>query len=198
MVGAVVRRIACENNPKRQPWNSVMSGWSDRFSRIAPASAEEGERPGTNAASVDLPFMTESSSSEFEQEDFRGPLPTRRAPWIYLVLILLAVASAGLTAFWFTGGAGLAPTPPPPVPQDTAATTRITSLERQLELFEADLAAQKSEIRRLSDEVAALNNKIYAMQQSYASAPAPSAAKGTGPVKRGPASPTGSVTAARP
>jgi uncharacterized coiled-coil protein SlyX len=158
--------------------------------------AEKGWRLGTNAAAIDWPLMTEPSPHEFNQEDLRGPLPTRRGPWVFALLTLLSATAAGSTAFWFINSDKL---PPPPPPRQDAAA-QIAPLERQLESFEADLAAQKSEIRRLSDEVAALNNKLYAMQQSFDSAPVAPVAKRSVPAKKGPPSltPPNAATAARP
>jgi uncharacterized protein HemX len=94
-------------------------------------------------------------------------------------LILLVTIAAGGAAFWqfYRGGfsgavmasqdtsSDMAPAARDPDPSQQQQADQVQSLQQ-------DLAAQQAATRRLSDQVDALNSRIDAMQQSFASAPA--------------------------
>ncbi len=143
--------------------------------------------------------MNEPSHEDFEPE---FALLTR-GRWILPVLILLVIVAAGTATLWELYGGGFRSSSAPS--QDTSAQIApvVKNLETsqqqavdQIQALQQDLAAQQAETKRLSDEVAALNGKVEALQQSFASAPAAPAA--IAPAKKKPPGPAPSTNPSVP
>ena len=127
------------------------------------------------------PFGLAESMIELSHEEYDPDLALPRPSHVRLifpVFILLAAIAAGSTAFWLYGG-GL---PWASAPHQDSSTD-LASVESQLQALQQDQAVQQAETKRLSDEVAALNGKFDALQQSFASAPVP-IARATPPRKK--------------
>jgi uncharacterized coiled-coil protein SlyX len=122
-----------------------------------------------------------------EADDLRQPAPGRRR-WVPIAavagLVMLGAASALL---WHAWGGGLPALPsfaagappgaaPAEVPDKTVGLKDFQAFQQQiagtLQATAQLVAAQQAEIKRLSDQVAALNAKIDAQQRPAASAQA--------------------------
>jgi uncharacterized protein HemX len=126
---------------------------------------------------VATPSMIEPSYNELRGNfTVAGP---NRLRWIIPALVLLVTIAAGGAAFWqfYRGGFSGAVMASQDASSETASTARDPDPSQQqqadqVQSLQQDLAAQQAATRRLSDQVDALNSRIDAMQQSFASAPA--------------------------
>jgi uncharacterized coiled-coil protein SlyX len=126
-----------------------------------------------------------------ETEELHQPVPERRR-WVWIAVVVgLAIFGAGSAFLWNAWGNGLPALPsfasltaPGAAPADTADKTvglkDFQAFQQQIagtmQSTAQLLAAQQAEIKRLSDQVAALTAKIDALQPPAASAQAAIAA----------------------
>src|SRR5882724_10112475 len=112
--------------------------------------------------------------------------------WRLLITLAAVVVfiGGGWLTLWATGGSStLAPAPHPAAasaasrrPSDELLETtkglQVTQQQAvdQLQVVQDQLVAQRAETKRLSDQIAALTEKLDALQQSVANIPAPSVA----------------------
>ena len=111
------------------------------------------------------------------QTQFDSP-PRPRRGLSALFLLLGLVIGAGAVALW---GPLAYPPPPPPAPPPQASvsnetTEAIRNLEAgqqktadQLQAIQQTLASDQAQMKQLSDEVAAVSDKLEALRQSFAS-----------------------------
>jgi uncharacterized protein HemX len=173
--------------------------------RIDDDRYDEPEEQPTRASWV-------STADEPEEEP-------KRAGWIStaVVALVLACIGVGLAFFWRAYGSSVVALPSIASANRTAAAPGVAGpaekgvglselqavqqqLAGQLQAATQLLASQQAEIKRLSDQVAALNGKIDALQQPGAPAPV---SKQVAPVKKKPAAavaahPAGAATPPSP
>ncbi len=123
-----------------------------------------------------------------EIEDLHQPVPERRR-WVPIAVVAgLALFGAASAWLWYAGGNGLPALPsftssvatpgaaPAEVPDKTVGLKDFQAFQQQiagtLQSTAQLVAAQQAEIKRLSDQVAALSAKIDAQQRPAASAQA--------------------------
>jgi uncharacterized coiled-coil protein SlyX len=122
-----------------------------------------------------------------EIEDLHGPVPERRR-WVPIAVVAgLALLGSASAWAWYAWGNGLpalpsfmssvaAPGAAPAVPDKTVGLKDFQAFQQQtaatLQSTAQLVAAQQAEIKRLSDQVAALAAKIDAQQRPAASAQA--------------------------
>jgi septal ring factor EnvC (AmiA/AmiB activator) len=112
-----------------------------------------------------------------------------------LAVILIGVSCAMI---WCFGGGSVAALPPSatamPAPArgqvsdeilETAKALQVTQQQAvdQLQVVQDQLAAQKAETKKLSEQIAAITEKLDALQQAIASIPAPTVAAPVSPPK---------------
>jgi uncharacterized coiled-coil protein SlyX len=127
----------------------------------------------------------------------------KRFPVVPISVVLLALIAAAGAYFWFNYHSLIREFPVTATPvvdggEETVTLRNFQSLERQihdsLESTAQDIAAQKAELKRLSDQIAALSAKTDAMQ----SAPQPTGSLEPPPGSQEPAaSPRASVVGTR-
>jgi phage shock protein A len=121
----------------------------------------------------------------------------KRASWVStaVVALLLACVGVGLAFFWRAYGGSVAALPSiAAAPSGAAAAVKsvgpadLQALQQQLagqiQAVTQLQASQQAEIKRLSDQLAALTGKVDALQQPVAPAPV---AKQAAPVRKKPA-----------
>jgi uncharacterized coiled-coil protein SlyX len=148
--------------------------------------------------------MIEAPQDEFDR-DFAVTRSSRFRWGLPVVILLVAIAAGSAAALELYGG-GFSPAPAAarqdafselaPIVKDL-----VTSQEQevdQLQVLQQDLAAQKAETKRLSDQLAALGGKFDALQHSFASAPVPPVAKAVAPARKKPAPPPPAPTGTPP
>jgi septal ring factor EnvC (AmiA/AmiB activator) len=106
-------------------------------------------------------------------------------------LVAALVLIGGVTA-WALGGSKV-DAPPPKATSgqtsdeilETAKGLQVTQQQAvdQLQVVQDQLAAQKAETKKLSEQIAAVTEKLDALQQSIASIPAPTVAAPVSPPK---------------
>jgi uncharacterized coiled-coil protein SlyX len=125
--------------------------------------------------------------------------PPKRASWISTAVaaLLLACVGVGLAFFWRAYGGSVAALPsvasvnrPAAAGPAEKALSDLQAVQQQLagqvQAANQLLASQQAEIKRLSDQLAALTGKIDALQQPVAPPPVP---KQVAPVRKKPAAP---------
>jgi Tfp pilus assembly protein FimV len=123
-----------------------------------------------------------------------SPLIGRRFMPVIAICGFLVITS-GLI-LWATGGNSAAVVSPsaaaavPPVQTDLAERTKDLEVTEQqavdqLQVVQDQLAAQQAESQKLAGELAALNDKLDALQQSLSNMSAPSAASSSKVVRKG-------------
>jgi uncharacterized protein HemX len=121
--------------------------------------------------------MLEPSYEELRQ-NFTLAGPSRIRVVVPVVILLVAIV-AGAAAFWQFYHVGFAQavlarqdasTEIAPAMRDVDTSQQQPATD-QVQSLQQDLAAQQAATRRLSDEVDALNSRMDALQQSFASAP---------------------------
>jgi uncharacterized coiled-coil protein SlyX len=138
--------------------------------------------------------MIDASFSRQRDQEDRAVVPGRRRLIIPLVASLVLIG--GVMA-WALGGSKV-DAPPPNVAistseqrpasdelLETAKGLQVTQQQAvdQLQVVQDQLAAQKAETKKLSEQMAAVTEKLDALQQSVASIPAPSVAAPVPPPK---------------
>jgi septal ring factor EnvC (AmiA/AmiB activator) len=136
-----------------------------------------------------------SFSHQRTQEDRAVALARRR---LIIPLGAALVLIGGVTAWALGGGKVDAPSPNVAIAPATATSNRASDelLETakglqvtqqqavdQLQVVQDQLAAQKAETKKLSEQMAAVTEKLDALQQSVASMPAPPVAVPVSPPK---------------
>jgi uncharacterized coiled-coil protein SlyX len=134
-----------------------------------------------------------SFSHQRTQEDRAVALARRR---LIIPLGAALVLIGGVTAWALGGGKVDAPSPNVVIPQatsnhasdellETAKGLQVTQQQAvdQLQVVQDQLAAQKAETKKLSEQMAAVTEKLDALQQSVASMPAPPVAVPVSPPK---------------
>jgi uncharacterized coiled-coil protein SlyX len=125
-----------------------------------------------------------------EIEDLHPPVPERRR-WVPIAVVAgLALLGSGSAWAWYTWGDGLpalpsftssvaAPGAAPAVPDKTVGLKDFQAFQQQiaatLQSTGQLVAAQQAEIKRLSDQVAALAGKIDAQQRAASAQAVPPA-----------------------
>jgi uncharacterized coiled-coil protein SlyX len=122
-------------------------------------------------------------SRQRRQEDDAAVRTTRRRLVISLVAAFVLIG-AGWTMVWAFGGNKILAPLPASAPSGRASdelleTTKGLEVTQQqavdqLQVVQDQLAAQQAETKKLSDEMARLNAKLDALQQSVANIPVPS------------------------
>jgi septal ring factor EnvC (AmiA/AmiB activator) len=131
--------------------------------------------------------MVDASFSRQRYREDRAARAVRRRLLIPLVAAFLFVG-AGLSLVWGFGGTA-APSPAnEQVSSELIETTKglqVTQQEAidQLQVVQDQLAAQKAETKRLSEQIATVSEKLQALQQSVADIPAPPVAAPVSPPK---------------
>ena len=139
--------------------------------------------------------MIDASFSRQRHQEDRATARARRRLIIPLVAALVLIG--GVTA-WALGGSKV-DAPPPNVAivapansgqasdelLETAKGLQVTQQQAvdQLQVVQDQLAAQKAETKKLSEQIAAVTEKLDALQQSIATIPAPPAAAPVSPPK---------------
>jgi uncharacterized coiled-coil protein SlyX len=138
-----------------------------------------------------------------EAEDLTEPAPGRRR-WVAIAVVAgLALFGSGSAVLWHAWGGGLAALPsftssaasgsaPAETPDKTVGLRDFQAFQQQIaaaaQSTAALVAAQQAEIKRLSDQVAALGSKIDMLQRppasAQAAAPAPPPAPPPAPAAR--------------
>jgi len=129
-----------------------------------------------------------SFSRQRHQEDCATARARRR---LIIPLVAALVLIGGVTAWALSGSKVDAPPPTATSGQtsdeilDTAKGLQVTQQQAvdQLQVVQDQLAAQKAETKKLSEQIAAVTEKLDALQQSIASIPAPSVAAPVSPPK---------------
>jgi uncharacterized protein HemX len=121
--------------------------------------------------------MIEPSYQELRQNfTVAGPSRIRSVAPVVILLVALVAGAAAFWQFYHVGFAqavlarqdAVSETAPAMRDVDTSQQQQATD---QVQSIQQDLAAQQAATRRLSDEVNALNSRIDALQQSFASVP---------------------------
>jgi uncharacterized coiled-coil protein SlyX len=138
--------------------------------------------------------VIDASFSRQRAKEDRADARGRRRLIIPLVSTLVLIG--GVTA-WALGGSKV-DAPPPNVAEapatrdhasdellETAKGLQVTQQQAvdQLQVVQDQLAAQKAETKKLSEQMAAVTEKLDALQQSVASMPAPPVAVPVSPAK---------------
>jgi uncharacterized coiled-coil protein SlyX len=138
-------------------------------------------------------IMIDASFSRQRHQEDRAARGRRR---LIIPLVATLVLIGGVTA-WALGGSKV-DAPPPNVAiapansgpasdelLETAKGLQVTQQQAvdQLQVVQDQLAAQKAETKKLSEQMAAVTEKLDALQQSIASIPAPTVAAPISPPK---------------
>jgi uncharacterized coiled-coil protein SlyX len=156
------------------------------------------ERPGM--------LVTDELDYEIYRERKQFPRRRGRARTLLLVVAVLIVMATASAYGWLNYGrlvqpASLAPSPVAAAvaknPDETVALKDFQSFQSQaaqaLQSIDQEIAAQKAQVTRLSDQLSALAARMDALQSAAASAPPPAA-----PARLGSTAPRRRPTAARP
>jgi uncharacterized coiled-coil protein SlyX len=157
--------------------------------------------PATEGCAVAL----QHNSDYVEETDFEVPLEPRRTVFrtIFWVVVMAVMGSASAFAwraygahpsFAFLGSSPAAPAEPKIVGIDEFHAFQQQTAER-LQSNAQDLGALQAEVKRLSDQLAAVSAQVGALQSAISSAPA---AAPTPPKKPKPRPPTGISTGGAP
>jgi uncharacterized coiled-coil protein SlyX len=140
--------------------------------------------------------MIDASFSRQRDQENRAIVRDRRRLIIPLVAALLLIGGGWMTAWAFGGSKAAAP--PSEVstasatsgrPSDelleTAKGLQVTQQQAvdQLQVVQDKLAAQQAETKKLSEQIAAVTEKLDALQRSVADIPAPPVAAPVSPPK---------------
>ena len=138
--------------------------------------------------------MIDASFSRQKTQEDRAVALARRQLIVPLGAALVLIG--GVTAWALGGGKVDAPSPNVVIPPatsnhasdellETAKGLQVTQQQAvdQLQVVQDQLAAQKAETKKLSEQMAAVTEKLDALQQSVASMPAPPVAVPVSPPK---------------
>jgi septal ring factor EnvC (AmiA/AmiB activator) len=138
--------------------------------------------------------MIDAAFSHERQRADRTAVGVRQL-WIFAVALAVILSGLGFAVLQRgsggNGAAALASTTAPPreqVSNELLETTKGLQMTQQqavdqLQVVQDQLAAQKAETKRLSEQIAAVTEKLDALKQSVADAPAPSVAAPVSPPK---------------
>jgi uncharacterized coiled-coil protein SlyX len=151
-------------------------------------------------------LVTDELDYEIYRERKQFPRRRGRARTLLLVVAVLIVMATASAYGWLNYGrlvqpASLAPSPVAAAvaknPDETVALKDFQSFQSQaaqaLQSIDQEIAAQKAQVTRLSDQLSALAARMDALQSAAASAPPPAA-----PARLGSTAPRRRPTAARP
>jgi uncharacterized coiled-coil protein SlyX len=118
-----------------------------------------------------------SFSRQRAQEDLAVARARRR---LIIPLAVALVLIGGVTA-WALGGSKVDAPPPTATSGQILETAKALGITQQqavdeLQVVQDQLAMQKAETKKLSEQIAVVTEKLDALQQSVASIPAPSVA----------------------
>jgi uncharacterized coiled-coil protein SlyX len=155
-----------------------------------------GKQVRQPALAKEAPAMIDASFSRQRDQENRAIVRDRRRLIIPLVAALLLIGGGWMTAWAFGGSKAAAP--PSEVstasatsgrPSDelleTAKGLQVTQQQAvdQLQVVQDKLAAQQAETKKLSEQIAAVTEKLDALQRSVADIPAPPVAAPVSPPK---------------
>jgi uncharacterized coiled-coil protein SlyX len=134
-------------------------------------------------ACKEAPMVDASYSRQKQQED-HATVQARRRRLIVPLVAGFVLIGAGWTMVWAFGGSrAVAPSPGVTTASATSSdelieTTKGLELTQQqtvdqLQVVQDRLAAQQTETKKLSEQIATLIEKLHALEQSVASIPAP-------------------------
>jgi uncharacterized coiled-coil protein SlyX len=141
--------------------------------------------------------MIDASFSHQKDQEDRAVVRDRRRLIIPLVVALVLIGGGWMMA-WAFGGTKAASAPPSEVSTasansgqasdellETAKGLQVTQQQAvdQLQVVQDQLAAQKAETKKLSEQMAAVTEKLDALQRSVADIPAPPVAAPVSPPK---------------
>ena len=128
--------------------------------------------------------MVDASYSRQKQQEDRATVHARRRRLIVPLVAAFVLIGAGWTMVWpFGGSKVVAPSPGVTTASSTSSdelietTKGLESTQQQtvdqLQVVQDRLAAQQTETKKLSEQIATLTEKLHALEQSVASIPAP-------------------------
>jgi uncharacterized coiled-coil protein SlyX len=128
--------------------------------------------------------MVDASYSRQKQQEDRATVQARRRRLIVPLVAAFVLIGAGWTMVWAFGGSrAVAPSLGVTTASATSSdelieTTKGLELTQQqtvdqLQVVQDRLAAQQTETKKLSEQIATLIEKLHALEQSVASIPAP-------------------------
>ena len=141
--------------------------------------------------------MVDAAYSDQSRQDDHAAVHARRRRLILTLVAAFVLIGGGWVTVWAFGGSK-AVAPPSEVPTasatsgrasdellETAKGLQVTQQQAvdQLQVVQDQLAAQKAETKKLSEQMAAVTEKLDALQQSVASMTAPSVAGAVPPPK---------------
>jgi uncharacterized coiled-coil protein SlyX len=140
--------------------------------------SKQAEAPSEVVAMVDASFPAQT------KHDIRGTVLAHRRLIIPIIAALVLIGGGWITVGLFGAGKAVAPASQAPTASATRESASDELLETtkalgitqqqavdQLQVVQDQLVAQKAETRKLSDQVAAVTEKLDVLQQSVAHAP---------------------------
>jgi uncharacterized coiled-coil protein SlyX len=128
--------------------------------------------------------VVDASYSRQKQEEDHAAVQARRRRLIVPLVAGLVLIGAGWTMVWAFGGSKVvAPSPGVTTVSATSSDELIETTKGleatqqqtvdQLQVVQDRLAAQQTETKKLSEQIATLTEKLHALEQSVANIPAP-------------------------
>ena len=127
--------------------------------------------------------MVDASYSRQKQQEDHATVQARRRRLIAPLVAAFVLIGAGWTMVWAFSGSKVAPSPGVTTASATSSDELVETTKGleatqqqtvdQLQVVQDRLAAQQTETKKLSEQIATLTEKLHALEQSVTNIPAP-------------------------